>query len=71
MMDLTVLRVATFLREPWWISIWTISWPFLFLGRVNVTAMWERSFVSLPESMLDWEVKMGGIGRWYLEGLRR
>ena len=44
MMDLTVRRVATFLRLPWWISIVTI----FFLGREKQTARWERSFVSLP-----------------------
>lgn len=47
-MDLTVRRVATFFLDPWWISIWTRSWPFLFLGRVKVTAMWDRSLTSLP-----------------------
>jgi hypothetical protein len=44
MMDLTVRRVATFLRLPWWISIVTI----FLLGREKQTARWERSFVSLP-----------------------
>jgi hypothetical protein len=44
MIDLTVRRVATFLRLPWWISIVTM----FFLGREKQTARWERSFVSLP-----------------------
>jgi len=48
MMDRTVRRVATFLREPWWISIWTTSLPLEFFGREKQTAMCERSLVSLP-----------------------
>ena len=57
-----------------------MSWPLLFFGRVNVTAMWERSFVSLPRYVyvrLDCEGASEvwiGLGGWmgiYLEGLRR
>ena len=47
MIDLTVRRVATFLRLPWWISMLT-----MFLdGREKQTARWDRSFVSFPVSI--------------------
>jgi hypothetical protein len=47
-MVLTVRRVATFLREPWWISIET---SFLE-GREKQTARCDRSFVNFPAADL-------------------
>lgn len=44
MMDLTVRRVATFLRLPWWISmemVFLVGWP-------KLTARWPRFLTSLP-----------------------
>lgn len=44
MIVLTVRNVATFLRDPWWISMETVDLE----GREKQTARWERSFVNLP-----------------------
>ena len=55
MSDLTVRSVATFLREPWWISIETS----LLEGREKQTARCERSFVNLPALSTFQQVPQG------------
>ena len=43
-MDLTVRRVATFFRAPWWSSISTV----VLFGLEKQTFKWERFSTSLP-----------------------
>ena len=47
-MVLTVRRVATFFRAPWWSSMSTV----VLFGREKQTFKWERFSTSLPVTLI-------------------